>query len=214
MQWFGGYVSPSSWANYAVADGVAGVLAYQCMEQARPHMNGRALFQLATSPMGAGLPRFRLRIRSSHRAQNKYLRCMRKRKHLPAPRSSLWPPWAVPEWAPPPGRTRTGAGSLRGFAHTSHCRTRPLSCCGAWMSESLSCRRGFPCVHGWTTELPRGRGGDRMRHSAGGRCNGGFEVLSRTTPCVRDCQTLVCDACFGCLARSGSAPGSWTFGLS
>lgn len=69
LQWFGGYVSPSSWANYAVADGVAGVLAYQCMEKARPHMNGRALFQLATSPMGAGLPRSRPRIAPPHRAR-------------------------------------------------------------------------------------------------------------------------------------------------
>lgn len=55
LQWFGGYVSPATWANYAIADGVAGLLAYECMEKAQPQLNGRALFQIATSPMGASL---------------------------------------------------------------------------------------------------------------------------------------------------------------
>lgn len=52
LQWFGGYVSPLSWAQLAVSDGLAGLLAYGCAEEAMPQMNGRALFQLATTPMG------------------------------------------------------------------------------------------------------------------------------------------------------------------
>jgi len=55
LQWFGGYVSPATWANYAIADGVAGLLAYECMEKAQPQLNGRALFQIATSPMGQAI---------------------------------------------------------------------------------------------------------------------------------------------------------------
>ena len=51
-QWFGGYVSPATWAHLGVADGLAGLLAYSCMEDALPEMNGRALFQLASTPMG------------------------------------------------------------------------------------------------------------------------------------------------------------------
>jgi aminopeptidase N len=52
LQWFGGYVSPATWAQLGVADGLAGLLAYSCMEDAMPELNGRALFQLATTPMG------------------------------------------------------------------------------------------------------------------------------------------------------------------
>lgn len=52
LQWFGGYVTPASWANYVIADGVAGLLSYGCLQDSQPLMNARALFLLATTPMG------------------------------------------------------------------------------------------------------------------------------------------------------------------
>lgn len=35
-----------------MADGVAGLLSYKCIQDAQPLLNARALFLLATTPMG------------------------------------------------------------------------------------------------------------------------------------------------------------------
>ena len=54
QQWWGGLVSPASHPQAAVSAGPATWAAYKCLGALRPtRFSGPALFQLATSPMGA-----------------------------------------------------------------------------------------------------------------------------------------------------------------